>query len=157
MVGITSYGAYIPLQRINRKIIFNATGWSTSATSLPGEKAVANYDEDSVTMAVAASIDCLTSTDRNKVGGLYFATTTPPYRERQSAGIIATALDLRPDIRACRFHAIPLKAGTRRFACCLRCCKGRLGEECPGLRLGLPSGQGRAAPRRSSSGRAAQP
>jgi len=65
MVGITSYGAYIPLQRINRKIIANATGWSTSATSLPGEKAVANYDEDSVTMAVAASIDCLTGMDRN--------------------------------------------------------------------------------------------
>jgi hydroxymethylglutaryl-CoA synthase len=111
MVGITSYGAYIPLQRINRKIIFNATGWSASATSLPGEKAVANYDEDSVTMAVAASIDCLTGTDRNKVGGLYFATTTPPYRERQGAGIIATALDLRPDIRAGDFTD-SLKAGT---------------------------------------------
>ena len=111
MVGITSYGAYIPLQRINRKIIFNATGWSASATSLPGEKAVANYDEDSVTMAVAASIDCLTGTDRDKVGGLYFATTTPPYRERQSAGIIATALDLRPDVQAADFSD-SLKAGT---------------------------------------------
>lgn len=111
MVGITSYGAYIPLQRINRKLIFNATGWSASATSLPGEKAVANYDEDSVTMTVAASIDCLTGTDRNKVGGLYFATTTPPYRERQSAGIIATALDLRPDVRAADFTD-SLKAGT---------------------------------------------
>jgi 3-hydroxy-3-methylglutaryl CoA synthase len=78
---------------------------------LPGEKAVANYDEDSVTMAVAASIDCLTGTDRNKVGGLYFATTTPPYRERQSAGIIANALDLRPDVRAADFSD-SLKAGT---------------------------------------------
>jgi len=111
MVGIISYGAYIPLQRINRKIISNATGWSTSATSLPGEKAVANYDEDSVTMAVAASIDCLTGIDRNKVGGVYFATTTPPYRERQSAGIIATVLDLRPDIRAADF-ADSVKTGT---------------------------------------------
>jgi 3-hydroxy-3-methylglutaryl CoA synthase/uncharacterized OB-fold protein len=111
MVGITSYGAYIPLQRINRKIISNATGWSTSAPSLPGEKAVANYDEDSVTMAVAASIDCLTGIDRNKVGGVYFATTTPPYRERQSAGIIATVLDLRPDIRAADF-ADSVKTGT---------------------------------------------
>src|SRR4030042_6138159 len=111
MVGITSYGAYIPLQRINRKILANATGWSTSATSLPGEKAVANYDEDSVTMAVAASIDCLPDFDRNKVGGVYFATTTPPYRERQSAGIIATVLDLRPDIRAADF-ADSVKTGT---------------------------------------------
>lgn len=111
MVGITSYGAYIPLQRINRKIISNATGWSASATSLPGEKAVANYDEDSVTMAVAASIDCLTGIDRNKIGGVYFATTTPPYRERQSAGIIATVLDLRTDIRAADFTD-SIRAGT---------------------------------------------
>ena len=111
MVGITSYGAYIPLQRINRKILANATGWSTSSTSLPGEKAVANYDEDSLTMAVAAAIDCLNGIDRNKIGGLYFATTTPPYRERQSAGIIATALDLRPDIRAADLTD-SIKAGT---------------------------------------------
>ncbi len=111
MVGIISYGAYIPLQRINRKIIANATGWSASATTLPGEKAVANYDEDSVTMAVAASIDCLTGFDRSNVGGLYFATTTPPYRERLSAGIIATALDLRPDIRTYDF-ADTLRTGT---------------------------------------------
>lgn len=103
MAGITSYGAYIPLQRIARKTISAATGWSTSAASLPGEKAVANYDEDSLTMAVTAAIDCLNGLEREKINGLYFATTTPPYRERQNAGIIATALDLRPDIRTCDF------------------------------------------------------
>ena len=111
MAGITSYGAYIPLLRINRKTISSATGWSTSATSLPGEKAVANYDEDSLTMATAAALDCLNETERDKIDGLYFATTTPPYRERQNAGIIATALDLRPDIRTCDFSD-STKAGT---------------------------------------------
>jgi len=111
MAGITSYGAYIPLQRIDRKTISSATGWSTSAASLPGEKAVANYDEDSLTMAVAAAIDCLDGLEREKIDGLYFATTTPPYRERQNAGIIATALDLRPDIRTCDFSD-STKAGT---------------------------------------------
>lgn len=111
MAGITSYGAYIPLQRISRKIISAATGWSASATRLPGEKAVANYDEDSLTMAVAAAIDCLNGLEREKVEGLYLATTTPPYRERQNAGIVATALDLRPDIRTCDFSD-SLKAGT---------------------------------------------
>ena len=34
---------------------------------MPGEKVVANYDEDSLTMAVAAGIDCLTEIDRKKV------------------------------------------------------------------------------------------
>ena len=103
MAGIISYGAYIPLQRISRKTIAAATGWSATAIGMPGEKAVANYDEDSLTMAVAAATDCLGGLGREKVDGLYFATTTPSYRERQSAGIIATALDLRPDIRTSDF------------------------------------------------------
>jgi len=111
MAGITSYGAYIPLQRINRKLISSATGWSASAARAPGEKAVANYDEDSLTMATAAAIDCLTDTDRTKINAIYFATTTPPYRERQNAGIIATALDLSPEIRSCDFGD-SIKAGT---------------------------------------------
>jgi 3-hydroxy-3-methylglutaryl CoA synthase len=111
MAGITSYGAYIPLQRISRKVISTATGWSTSAARVPGEKAVANYDEDSLTMAVTAAIDCMDKGDRGKIDSVYFATTTPPYRERESAGIIATALDLRPDIRTADF-ADSIKAGT---------------------------------------------
>ncbi len=111
MAGITSYGAYIPLQRISRKVIAGATGWSTSAASLPGEKAVANHDEDSLTMAVAAAIDCIDTADRSTVDGLYFATTTPPYRERQNAAIIATALDLPPEIRTADFSD-SIKAGT---------------------------------------------
>lgn len=111
MAGITSYGAYIPLQRINRKIISAATGWSASAASVPGEKAVANHDEDSLTMAVAAAIDCLDGLDRATIDGLYFASTTPPYRERQNAGIISTALDMRPDIRTSDFGD-SVKAGT---------------------------------------------
>jgi len=102
MVGIVSYGAHIPRLRINRKTISSAMGWLNPAT-LPGEKAVANYDEDSVTMAVAAGRDCLSDLEREKIEGLYFATTTSPYKERQSAGIIATALDLRPEIRTADF------------------------------------------------------
>ena len=111
MAGIISYGAYIPLQRIDRKVISAATGWSTSAARLPGEKAVANYDEDSLTMAVAAATDCLDGAGRENIDSLYFATTTPPYRERQNAGIIATALDLRADIRTGDFSD-SIKAGT---------------------------------------------
>ena len=103
MVGITSYGAYIPWYRINRMVIYSAMGWLNPASSLPGEKAVANFDEDSLTMAVNASMDCLNGLDREEIDGLYFATTTPPYRERQCAGIVATSLDLRPDIRTADF------------------------------------------------------
>jgi 3-hydroxy-3-methylglutaryl CoA synthase len=113
MVGITSYGAYIPWLRINRKTISSAMGWF-NPPALPGEKAVANYDEDSITMAVAAGMDCLNGLEREKIGGLHFATTTSPYKERQGAGIIATALDFHPNIRAADFTD-SLKAGTTAF------------------------------------------
>lgn len=88
MIGITSIAAYIPAYRLTRDDI--AKFWGTR--SLGGERAVAKYDEDSVTMAVAAVLDCLT--DSGKVGGLSFATTTPPYREKQAATLIAAAADL---------------------------------------------------------------
>jgi hydroxymethylglutaryl-CoA synthase len=84
MTGIVSYGAYIPLRRL-----------STSARS---EKAVANWDEDSLTMAVAAAIDCLDGIDRKTVDGLYFASTTPPYAEKLAATTAAWATDLRRDV-----------------------------------------------------------
>ena len=111
MIGITSYGAYIPFYRINRMTIYGALGWLNPASLLPGEKAVANYDEDSLTMAVAAAMDCLGGIEREKVDGLFFATTTAPYLERQNSGIIATVLDLRPDIRTSDFTT-STKSGT---------------------------------------------
>ncbi|RLB32921.1 MAG: hydroxymethylglutaryl-CoA synthase [Deltaproteobacteria bacterium] len=113
MVGITSYGAYIPRYRLNRKTIFSAMGWFNSATAgvARGEKAVANYDEDSVTMAVAAAQDCLKGCVRDEIGGLYLSSTTAPYLERQNAAICAAALALRPDIRTADFGA-SLKSGT---------------------------------------------
>ncbi len=111
MAGITSYGAYIPFYRINRMTIYSALGWLNPASLLPGEKAVANYDEDSLTMAVASAMDCLTGIEREKIDGLLFATTTTPYKERQNAGIIATALNLRPEIRTSDFTT-STKAGT---------------------------------------------
>ena len=111
MAGITSYGAYIPLYRINRMSIYSALGWLNPASLLPGEKGVANWDEDSVTMATASAIDCLGQMERGKVDGMFFATTTAPYKERQNSGIIATALDLSPNIRSSDFTA-STKAGT---------------------------------------------
>ena len=93
MAGITLYGAYIPLYRLDRAQIANAWG----VPGAPGEKAVANYDEDSITMSVAACLDCLGNMDRQQVDGLFLATTTSPFREKQAAAIVARAVDLRPD------------------------------------------------------------
>jgi hydroxymethylglutaryl-CoA synthase len=89
MPGIISYGAYIPFYRMGQETI----GWK-----LKSEKAVANFDEDSITMGVAASINCLTGFSRENVKSLYFASTTPPYIEKSNGGIVAVASDLPLDI-----------------------------------------------------------
>ena len=113
MAGIVSFGAYVPRYRLKRMTIFGAMGWINPANILlaQGEKAVANQDEDSLTMAAEAGIDCLKGFDRSKVDALYFASTTMPYAERQNSGIISMALNLRDDIRSADFSGA-LKSGT---------------------------------------------
>jgi hydroxymethylglutaryl-CoA synthase len=94
MIGIVSYGAYIPIYRLSREAI--GAMWVKSLSR--GEKAVANADEDSLTMGIEAVLDCLNGMDRQQVDGLYFATASPPYVEKQSASIIRAAVDFREDI-----------------------------------------------------------
>ena len=107
MVSIKSYGAYIPFHRLKREEI----GRAWEAGPLRGEKAVANFDEDSITMAVEAGQDCLKGIERDSIDALYFASTTAPYKEKQSAAIVAAALDLRRNIFTTDF-ANSLRAGT---------------------------------------------
>ena len=102
MAGIAAYGAYIPRFRLGP----DTAGWNSRQ-----ERAVANFDEDSVTMAVAAGADALAGRDRRAIDGVIFATTTPPYAEKQHAAIIAAALDLRTDIFAADVTSV-LRAGT---------------------------------------------
>jgi hydroxymethylglutaryl-CoA synthase len=107
MAGISAFGAYVPWLRLSRQAI--AQYWGGRAA--PGEKALANFDEDSITMGVAAGIDALGTLERGKIDGVYFATTTAPYKEKQSAQIIATALDLRRDVYTADFTDT-LRAGS---------------------------------------------
>ena len=107
MVGIVSYGVYIPYHRLARSDISKM--WQS--TGGKGERAVANFDEDSVTMSVEAGMDCLHGDNTQKIEGLYFASTTAPYLEKQSSSIIAAALDLRHDLFTLDFSG-SLRGGT---------------------------------------------
>lgn len=102
MVGIVSYGVYVPKWRMALDLI---------AKGMPGERAVAGPDEDSVTMAVAAVMDCLRGMNRDRIDGLFFASTTSPFAEKPMAALIAKAADLRENIMTADF-ASSLKAGT---------------------------------------------
>ena len=107
MAGIVSYGAYIPIYRLSQETLSQVWGSSLGR----GERAIINSDEDSITMAVEAVIDCLNGIDRQSVDGLYFASTTSPFREKQCASIVAAAADLRKEINTADF-ANSLRAGT---------------------------------------------
>jgi len=113
MAGICTYGGYVPRYRMNRGTIVQAMAWMNMAimAHAQGEKAVANFDEDPITMAVAAGIDALKGIDRSTVGGVYFASTTMPYKERLNAGIIIPALNVEDQVRGADFSG-GLKAGT---------------------------------------------
>ncbi len=88
MAGILDFGAYIPLHRLSSE----SEGWSAA------ERAVANFDEDSITMSVSAVDDCINGGSRTTVDALYLASTTLPYEEKQAATMVATAADLSENI-----------------------------------------------------------
>jgi len=81
MAGIISFGAYVPFWRLSRNLI---------SQNLKGEKPVASFDEDSITMAVAAGAESLKGIDRQGVDGLFFVSTTAPYREKLAAVTVGT-------------------------------------------------------------------
>ena len=102
MVGITGFGAYIPRLRLQRAAVVEANKWANPgiAALAQGERSMANWDEDSVTLAVEAARDCLAGADSDAIGHISFASTTLPFTDRQNAGIVATALSLPAGIGA---------------------------------------------------------
>ena len=95
-VGITAFGAYVPAGRLQRNAIFAANGWFNPALKglAKGERAIANWDEDPITMAVEAARDCLTDMNREALKGIHFASTTMPFLDRQNSVIVKEALNL---------------------------------------------------------------
>ena len=93
-IGIVDFGTYIPHYRVSRAAIGEAWKLEQAKPLLIGERAVAGYDEDSLTMAVEAALQALEDHDGSQVEALYFASTTPPFGEKSSAAVIAAACDL---------------------------------------------------------------
>ncbi|MCC7364118.1 MAG: OB-fold domain-containing protein [Dehalococcoidia bacterium] len=103
MAAIVSYGAYIPKMRMGP----GTKNWPNKT-----QRAITNFDEDAVTMAVAAARECLRGFDKSKVDAVYLASTSLPYSEKQAASLVATAVDLRSDIFTADI-AHSLRAGTQ--------------------------------------------
>lgn len=99
MVGITSFGGYVPRLRLSRKAIVEAHSWAdpSLAGKAKGERAMCNWDEDALTLGVEAARDCY-STGVGLPNAVFFATTSSPFLDRQGAGVLAEALSLGKDL-----------------------------------------------------------
>ncbi len=93
--GILSYGAYIPPIRLKRSAIADAVSWAVPGVRgmAAGERSVANWDEDAVTMAVEAGRDCIAGIAGN-IKHVGLASTTLPFADRSNSGIVCDALNL---------------------------------------------------------------
>ena len=108
MIGITAYSLYIPRFRLERSLI--ARAWGTPQAD--GAVAVANYDEDALTMATDAALGCFTDDEAARIDGVYFASTSAPYREKQIASVVATVGDLPRRVHTADFTG-SVRAGMR--------------------------------------------
>ena len=93
MAGITRYGSYVPFHRVRR----------AAMGAGKGERAVASFDEDAVSMAVEAARDALRGAAPAEA--LLFATTSPPYAEKLNAATIQAVLDLPASVRSAELGA----------------------------------------------------
>ena len=110
--GILAWGAYLPKGRLQRQAIAAANAWFAPGLKglAKGERAVANWDEDAITMAVEAARDALGGHVHRSVDGVdgaaglparkaieqvLLASTTHPFADRHNAGVLASALGLQ--------------------------------------------------------------
>ena len=105
-VGITGIGVHIPRYRLSAATLGAVWGASGSGT-----RAVANHDEDSLTMAAEAALVALGEAPGAILDLVCFASTTPPYAEKSSAALLAAVLDCEPSVAVADLGG-GLRAGT---------------------------------------------
>jgi hydroxymethylglutaryl-CoA synthase len=97
--GILAYGVALPKYRIASGEIWNT--WKNLATSFfdmlsIGERGVLGPEEDTLTLAVAASKQALDRSGlaTDKIGAVLLGTGTSPYATKAAATVMVDALDL---------------------------------------------------------------
>jgi hydroxymethylglutaryl-CoA synthase len=116
MVGIISYGFYLPRYRIKTSDI--AEVWGKNGAEIVGslgisEKTVSGVDEDSVTMGYESSSMAIRSgnVSPRDIGVLFFGSETPAYAVNPSSTILGEFLGLQGNYLASDFQ-FACKAGT---------------------------------------------
>jgi 3-hydroxy-3-methylglutaryl CoA synthase len=125
MIGIVRYGGYLPKRRMDKMTIAQSAAWYAPELFrwAKGERTISNVDEDSITMAVEAAMDCMPAAKRSSIDAVYFASTTLPFADRDNAGITRGALNLNREVFTADFAA-SLRAGTTALITALDVVKG---------------------------------
>ena len=105
MVGIVSYGFYVPKYRIKTEeiaVIWGKNPEDIKRSLMVKEKAVAGIDEDSLTMAFESASAALSSVsvDRNKIKVVLFGSETHPYAVNPASTILAEFLGIEKNYLA---------------------------------------------------------
>ncbi len=116
MVGIITYGAYIPRYRI--KVDEIARVWGANAAEISGglgvfEKAVPDYDENTATFAVEAARAALArrEVDVSEIKAVYVGSESHPYAVKPTAVTVGEAIGATPVMTAADYE-FACKAGT---------------------------------------------
>ncbi|MBI2018107.1 hydroxymethylglutaryl-CoA synthase [Candidatus Daviesbacteria bacterium] len=116
MIGIVSYGVYIPIFRIKPSQIAQAwgKGFGEIEKSLGVyEKTVASYDEDAITLAVEASYQALVNAQikPQQIDAITVGSESHPYAVKPSSTTVAGILGLPEELLAVDLE-FACKAGT---------------------------------------------
>jgi len=145
MFGIAGYGCYIPRFRIRTAEI--ARVWGKDGADIADslgvqEKAVADADEDTITMAVEAGRAALARAgiDGQDVNALFVGSESHPYAVKPSGTVVAEALGLSRNLFLADYE-FACKAGTAALQNAYSLVK--CGEAKYGMAIGSDTAQGR--------------
>ncbi|MDI9633231.1 MAG: hydroxymethylglutaryl-CoA synthase [Methanolinea sp.] len=123
MVGIVTYGVYIPRFRIKVEEI--ARVWGANAEEIKGglgvhAKSVPDLDEDTATIAVEAARNALRRRDIDPadIGAVYVGSESHPYAVKPTACTVGEAIGATPVMTAADYE-FACKAGTAAIQTCM--------------------------------------
>ena len=137
MAGIESYAAALPGLRLPASAYVAAWG-SCRARGLR-RKAFCAYDEDAVTLGVAAARGALSRPGKEtRIDAIFFGATSPPYDEKPSAATLATALTDAADLRVTEIGGSP-QAGMQALMSAIEFCSAGKGRRALAVAADAPS------------------
>ena len=122
MVGIVSYGGYVPRYRIETKEIARVWGKDESIGKGLGvfSKSVPGPDEDVATISVEAARNAMKkcSVNPGEIGAVYVGSESHPYAVKPTSTIVAEAIGAGPNLTAADYE-FACKAGTAAIQTCM--------------------------------------